>query len=69
VREGCGTAFELLPHSGSWSEKILTDFSVNVDGGFPYQGMTWDAAGNLYGVTGGESGTVAPYGAVFEIIP
>jgi hypothetical protein len=69
VRGGCGIAFELSPHMGSWSEKVLTDFSANIDGGFPVGGLTRDAAGNLYGVTDSGSGTVAYYGTVFEITP
>jgi hypothetical protein len=68
-RPGCGLAFELSPHASSWSEKVLTDFSANVDGGFPSAGLTLDGEGNLYGATQGGSGTVAFYGAIFEIIP
>jgi hypothetical protein len=69
IRGGCGLAYELSPHSGYWSERILTDFSVVTDGGFPSGGLTMDTAGTLYGVTAGDSGTVAPYGTVFQITP
>lgn len=68
IRAGCGTAFELSPHTGYWSDKLLLDFSVNLDGGFPTMGPTLDSAGNVYGTTFGDSSAVA-YGAVFEIIP
>jgi len=69
VREGCGVAFELSPHTGYWSGKVLIDFSVGVDGGLPTGALNLDSSGDLFGVTEGESGTVAPYGTVFEIIP
>ena len=48
----CGVAFELVPNSdGSWTEKVLKRFTNGSDGGFPYAGLIFDAAGNLYGTT------------------
>lgn len=64
----CGTVFELTPDgSGSWTEKILHNFTGNRDGGTPYGPLVLDAAGNVYGTasTGGPVG----YGLVFELTP
>lgn len=47
---GCGVVFELVPGSGGkWREKVLHAFTS--DGAYPYSGVTFDAAGNLYGTT------------------
>jgi hypothetical protein len=68
IREGCGVVFELSPVSGGpWKETVLMGDSAAIDGGYPTGGLIQDSAGNLYGMTGGGSGTVAYYGAVFEI--
>ena len=52
---GCGTAFELSPQDGSWSETVLYNFcSVSdcTDGRVPTRGpLVRDAAGNFYGTT------------------
>jgi uncharacterized repeat protein (TIGR03803 family) len=69
VLGGCGITYELSPHTGYWSEKVLIDFSAAVDGGPPNGGLMLDLSGDLFGVIGGGSGTVAPYGLVFEITP
>ncbi len=51
-RFGCGTVFELSPGSGgTWTEKVLHTLSKRPDGRFPYAGLVFDAAGNLYGTT------------------
>jgi uncharacterized repeat protein (TIGR03803 family) len=65
---GGGTVFELTPEGGgAWHEKILHAFGSDADGSLPQSGMTFDAAGNLYGTTfyGGTFGE----GTVFEITP
>jgi uncharacterized repeat protein (TIGR03803 family) len=51
---GCGTVFELSRRDGGrWEEKILHIFSgAGGDGFDPDGGLIFDAAGNLYGVTG-----------------
>jgi uncharacterized repeat protein (TIGR03803 family) len=72
---GCGTVFELTPAAGGgWTEKVLYSFNANgTDGYYPYAGLIFDAAGNLYGTTryGGTSSGCAPYGCgtVFELTP
>jgi uncharacterized repeat protein (TIGR03803 family) len=69
-----GTVFELTPQAnGKWTEKILHDFSNDgTDGKFPWAGLVFDAAGNLYGTTF-EGGTyticAGGCGVVFELSP
>ena len=50
-----GTVFMLSPSGGGWSESVLYSFTSGADGAQPYNGVTLDAQGNLYGtaVTGG----------------
>jgi uncharacterized repeat protein (TIGR03803 family) len=61
---GGGTAFELTPLGGIWTETVLWSF-VGVYG--PEGAVIFDKAGNLYGTTlrGGTDGT----GTVFELTP
>ena len=70
--EPCGVVFELSPTaSGGWTEKILLNFNGG-DGGYPYGGLIFDAAGNLYGTTlyGGDCITNdIGCGVVFELSP
>lgn len=51
---GDGTAYELSPSPGQWTETIIENFPYPTNG--PYSAMIMDAAGNLYGTTG--DGTV-----------
>jgi uncharacterized repeat protein (TIGR03803 family) len=64
-----GTAYELTPSGGGWTEGILHSFgSYYPDGLVPYRSvMVFDNAGNLYGTTflGGASNA----GSVFELTP
>lgn len=67
---GHGTAFRLTPQpDGSWTESVLHSFDFT-DGDGPL-GMTFDAAGNLYGVTwwGGDGCDTYGCGVIFEITP
>jgi uncharacterized repeat protein (TIGR03803 family) len=64
---GCGTVFELSPTgNGSWTETVLYRFN-GTDGQNPWEGLVFDAAGNLYGTT--ENGGASGNGTVFEIKP
>ena len=45
----------------SWNESVLYSFDNGNDGGYPFSGLTSDAAGNLYGTTLGDT--------VFEVSP
>jgi len=63
-----GVAFKLMPGAdGKWKEEVLHSFGASGDGTYPVGGLTFDAAGNLYGTT--EEGGVADSGVVFEITP
>jgi uncharacterized repeat protein (TIGR03803 family) len=62
-----GTVFELSPHSGGWSIKILHSFdSKTGDATNPVAGVTFDALGNMYGTA---NGGAYGHGAVFEMQP
>ena len=64
-----GTVFELTPNAGGggWTETVLYHFSNYPDGAYPVAGLIFDAAGNLYGTTGG--GGTRDVGTVFELTP
>src|SRR4051794_13673863 len=54
----CGTVFKLTPMNGQWQQSVLFSFDCFEQGKNPYGGVTFDAAGNLYGTTvaGGSGG-------------
>jgi uncharacterized repeat protein (TIGR03803 family) len=65
--KGCGVAFKLVPNgNGGWTETKLWVFQNRV-ASLPNGTMIFDAAGNLYGTTSGDSATT--FGTVFEIGP
>jgi hypothetical protein len=71
---GCGVVFELSPTSGGgWTESVLYTFQGDRDGWYSETGLTFDAAGNLYGTTilGGPYTLCNGYGCgeVFELSP
>lgn len=66
--DGVGTVVQLVNTGSGWAENDLHSFTFNgSDGGFPYAGLVFDRAGNLYGATwyGGSGGG----GALFELTP
>ena len=70
--KGFGTAFELTPEGGSWTETLPHTFTGS-DGRYPNGPLILDSAGNLYGITE-EGGThsncdFGSCGIVFEITP
>jgi hypothetical protein len=70
--KGCGTVFELIhPKSGAWREQILYSFCSlpeEADGSYPYGGLIFDKAGNLYGTASeGGTGPCGCAGVVFEL--
>ncbi len=67
-----GTVFELSRGSGgTWTETVLYSFAGGSDGGFPFDGVMRDSAGNLFGTTsnGGGGSCSAGCGTVFELSP
>jgi len=64
---GIGVVYEMT-HSanGSWNETVLHNFT-GPDGAYPYSGLIFDHAGNLYGTTG--YGGANDMGTVFELSP
>ena len=62
-----GTVFELTPAGGgSWTEQDLLDFN-GTNGAYPWAGLIFDAAGNLYGTT--TQGGTYNAGTAFELMP
>lgn len=66
VPYGCGTVFKV---DASGKETVLHNFTDNSDGGYPEAGLIQDAAGNLYGTTGGGGGAGCYHGCgvVFKL--
>jgi len=72
---GCGVVYRLAPNpDGTWTESVLHTFAGGADGTLP-NGLTFDAAGNLYGTTWGggrhttASGCFEGCGTVFKLTP
>jgi len=63
----CGTVFKLTLSGGSWKEKIVHNFGKSFDGYAPNYGLTFDAAGNLYGAT--PAGGTSRKGMIFKFTP
>jgi uncharacterized repeat protein (TIGR03803 family) len=55
---GAGTVFSLKKTSTGWKQTVIQNLNGSSNGGYPYEGLMMDAAGNLYGAapTGGASG-------------
>ncbi|HEX8814913.1 MAG TPA: choice-of-anchor tandem repeat GloVer-containing protein [Terriglobales bacterium] len=80
IKGGCGVVFKLSPPEqagGTWREAILYSFKGGSDGYVPFGDLTFDADGNLYGVTlygGGRGGRLCDSfytgcGTVFKLSP
>ena len=48
----------MTPTASGWTEKVLYSFHGSTDGAIPYGGVIRDHAGNLYGSTVANGGTV-----------
>jgi uncharacterized repeat protein (TIGR03803 family) len=60
----CGTVYELARSGSGWGESLLYEFGQgNIPGYWPYPGVIFDNAGNLYGAA------TWNYGTVFELTP
>jgi uncharacterized repeat protein (TIGR03803 family) len=64
---GAGTVYKLTPFGGGWTESVIYSFTGGSDGQWPFSGVIFDQAGNLYGTTG--DGGSSGYGTVFELSP
>lgn len=65
---GSGTAFALTPtQNGGWSFRVIYSFRGQPDAGFPYGGLLFDAANNLYGTTYYDGAN--DLGSVYELSP
>jgi uncharacterized repeat protein (TIGR03803 family) len=66
---GSGTVFEVAHNpDGTWTESVLHSFTwANGDGGDVLGGVSFDAAGNIYGTTG--EGGAGGWGIVYELTP
>jgi uncharacterized repeat protein (TIGR03803 family) len=67
-----GTAFELTPSGGGYTENILHNFGNGTDGKYPEAGVVLDAAGNVYGTTGNGgtgSGCDSGCGTAYQLTP
>lgn len=62
---GGGTVYELMPSRQGWTFTTLYSFSGGFGG--PYNDLTWDANGNLYGITNGDG--AFGLGSVFKLTP
>jgi uncharacterized repeat protein (TIGR03803 family) len=62
-----GTVFSLKKTSKGWRQKVIQNLNGSSNGGYPYEGLMMDAAGNLYGAapTGGSSGQ----GVIYRLSP
>jgi uncharacterized repeat protein (TIGR03803 family) len=71
---GSSTVLELSPNgSGGWTETTLYSFQGGSDGSYPFAGLIFDKAGNLYSRTAGGGGGAncgsLGCGTVFELSP
>ena len=60
-----GVVFELTPTGNGWSESVLYSFAGGSDGAYPYSGLVFDPAGDLFGATYG--GGANTEGTVFRL--
>jgi uncharacterized repeat protein (TIGR03803 family) len=63
-----GTVFKLTNSGGTWTQDVLYQFKgVEFTGNGPWQALSMDSAGALYGTTLGDGKT--PFGNVFKLTP
>jgi uncharacterized repeat protein (TIGR03803 family) len=62
---GGGTVYELSPSRQGWTFTVLYSFTGGYGG--PYNDLTWDSSGNLYGTTNGDG--AFGLGSVFKLTP
>lgn len=67
VESGCGVVFKLTRFGGTWTETVIHNFTGGNDGYGPGAGLTFDKAGNLYGMT--PTGGAYGLGVIYELTP
>jgi len=63
---GCGVVFKLTNSGGIWTESVIHTFTGS-DGSGPGSGLTFDRAGNLYGMT--PTGGIYGLGVIYQLKP
>ena len=63
---GCGVVFKLTNSAGVWTESVIHTFTGS-DGSGPGSGLTFDKAGNLYGMT--PTGGTYGLGVIYQLRP
>lgn len=67
--EGCGTVYQLKPHSdGTWTESVIHAFNGS-DAAFPLASPILDPQGNLYGTADGHAGAGTFPSVVYQLTP
>jgi uncharacterized repeat protein (TIGR03803 family) len=69
---GCGAIFSLTPAGSGYKEKVVYSFQGGKDGALPYDGVTIDKSGKLFGTTylgGGSTTCGTGCGTVFSVTP
>ena len=64
---GGGVIFSLKKTSKGWKQTVIHSINFPSEGGFPYEGLMRDAAGNLYGAA--PAGGAAQNGVVYRLSP
>jgi uncharacterized repeat protein (TIGR03803 family) len=65
-----GTVYELSPQAGVWVENQLAYFEVGFGSPrYPYSGLSFDSAGNLYGTTLKGGYASSGQGTIFKLMP
>jgi uncharacterized repeat protein (TIGR03803 family) len=64
---GCGVVYKLTKSEGKWVQSVIYSFKGGDDGSGPGAGVTFDAKGNLYGMT--PTGGLYGLGVVYQLKP
>lgn len=64
---GYGVIYKLVHSGSSWTQDVLYEARANYEGAYPFGGVIFDNAGNLYGVF--EQNLPYNYGAVYKLSP
>lgn len=62
-----GVIFSLKKTAKGWKQTVIHNINFPTEGGFPYEGLMRDAAGNLYGVA--PDGGASQQGVVYRLSP